>query len=788
MLYYILIAILAILPIFVMFKASIKGFKDSPKRYLIAKENANHERHIKKTKKERAELKVEQLAEATKEVEQSEENEASEENDSIEPTESIEEAEQFEENASIEVVEQLEALESKEQEEIKEIDEIEEIKTEVYKPKKSFWQIVFFPLIYLFKGIFFVFGLLLKPFVLLYEKLSGKKKEKIPAYLFVLPWIIGFLVFGAFPIVYSLFLSFNKVTITASGIVTKWSGLANYRTAFTTNRVMISELINFLKTKLVMVFVINVFAVMFAVLLNSKIKLRGFFRTIFFLPVVIVSGPVMAELVDKNIITMSTLADFKIINIISSTFGATMGKFIADTFSNLIYMFWFSGVQLIVYLTVLQRMDESMYEASEMDGASVWEQFWKITLPSLKVPIFINLVYTLILLATFDDNGVIKTIKDAMGATDLGYGFATSLAWLYFLALALIIAVLGALFFLRFKRRHKYHPYIEGSTKVTKRYDIQPSIFNQTAGGKRFKKIILGRNLSDGLLFTIGKYILLIVMSFAFLYPFIHILLKSIQTPEDILNPTVGLLPTKLYFNNYTKAFKTLGFFKALKESAYYALIPSIFQVIATGLTGYGLAKYKFKGKKIIFAIVIASFIIPPQILMIPTYIMYSKMSLLGSVMTFALPAAFAQGIKNSIFILLFYQSFSMLPKELDEAAKIDGAGHFKIFYQVAIPLSVPIIIVVFIFSFVWYWNETYLTSLYIPNASTLPMQLSRFASSFKSIYQGVGQSSSAYTDQLNDAIYMSGILISIIPLLIVYFILQRWFVKGIDQTGMGGR
>ena len=467
-----------------------------------------------------------------------------------------------------------------------ETEKTDEVKEERYKPKKSFWQIILFPFIYLFKSLFFVIGLIFKPLLLLYNLLPGRLKEKVPAYLFMLPWIIGFLVFGAFPILYSLFLSFNKVTITASGIVTKWSGFANYQTAFTTNRTMIKELLGFLKSKLVMVFVINVFALMFAVVLNSKIRLRGFFRTIFFLPVVIVSGPVMAELVDKNIITMSTLADFKIINVIASTFGQTLAKFIADTFANLIYMFWFSGVQLIVYLTVLQRMDESMYEASEMDGASVWEQFWKITLPSLKVPIFINLIYTLILLATFDDNGVIKTITDAMSATDLGYGFASSLAWLYFIVLALIIVLVADIFFLRFKRRHKYHPYIEGSTKVTKRYELQPSIFNRTKGGKRFKKIILGRNLSDGMLFTIGKYLLLIVMSFAFLYPFIHILLKSIQTPEDILNPTVGLLPTKLYFNNYTKAFKTLGFWKALGQSVYYAIIPAALQVISTGLTG----------------------------------------------------------------------------------------------------------------------------------------------------------------------------------------------------------
>jgi len=620
------------------------------------------------------------------------------------------------------------------------------------------------------------------------KRLSNTKKDSITGIIFISFWIIGILVFGAFPILYSLFLSFNNVTITAHGIQTTWAGFANYIKAFTTNRTMITKLLEFLKSNLIMVFVINVFAVIFAVLLNSNIKGRGIFRTIFFLPVVIVSGPVMAELVDKNIITMTTISDFKVINLISSTLGPTVGNFISNTFSNLIYMFWFSGVQLIVYLTVLQRMDESMYEAAQMDGASVWEQFWKITLPGLKIPIFINLVYTLILLATFDNNGVITEIKTAMNSTDLGYGYASALAWIYFIVLALIIAIIAMIFFLRFKPKHKYHPYIEGATKVTKRYDLQPTFLNTNPKGKRLKKILLGRNLSDGLLFTIGKYVLLLVMSFAFLYPFIYLLLKSIQSPQDVLNPSVGLLPTKLYLTNYAKAFKTLGFGKSLGQSVYYSIIPAILQVISCGLTGYGLAKFKFFGKKVVFAIIIATFVIPPQILMIPTYIMYSKIGILGSVLTFALPATFAQGLKNAIFILLFYQSFSMLPKELDEAAKIDGASRFKIFYKVAIPLSVPIIIVVFIFSFVWYWNETYLTSLYIRDASTLPLQLSRFASSYRNIYQSAGQSASAYTDQLNDAIYMAGTLISIVPLLVVYFILQRWFVKGIDQTGMGGR
>lgn len=621
------------------------------------------------------------------------------------------------------------------------------------------------------------------------KKLTNAQKDAIAGYIFIGLWIIGFLVFGLYPIIYSLFLSFNKVIPSSDGIEATWIGIENYRVAFTTDRTMLDALISFLKDDLVMVFVINVFAVIFAVLLSGNIKGKGFFRTVFFLPVVIISGSVMGQLVDKNIIVMNTLQNFSIIEMIGSTLGAEVQEFIVKIFKDLFYMFWFSGVQLIVYMTTLQKMDKSMYEASQMDGASVWEQFWKITLPALKTAIFINLVYTLILLATFDNNGVILTIKDVMFDTQpqRGFGFASALAWLYFIVLVLIIAILFLIFFGVPSKKKIRHGYSEVSYRPKTRYELQPNFFNSTIKGKKIKKAILGSNLSDGILAKVFSYALLIVVSFAFLYPLLCMFLKSIQSPDDVLNPMVSLLPTGLYFDNYVKAFKVLGFWKALGQSFIYSVVPALLQVVSTGLVGYGLAKFKFKGKKIVFGLVIASFVIPPQILMIPTYVAYSKMNILGSILTFALPALFAQGLKHSIFILLFYSSFSVLPRELDEAAMLDGASRFKIFFKVAIPLSIPIIIVCFIFSFVWYWNETYLLALYVKGAQTLPMQLSSFASSFNSIYSSA-QTSSSYADKLNEAIYMAGTLISILPLLLVYFILQKWFVRGIDQTGLAGQ
>lgn len=622
------------------------------------------------------------------------------------------------------------------------------------------------------------------------SKLSNRTREILTGLLFISPWIVGFVVFGIFPILYSLFLSFNNVKITADGIETVFIGIQNYQTAFTSRPEMIEALMTFLKESLFMVFVINVFAILFAVILNGKIKGRGFFRTIFFLPVVVVSGPVMAELLDKQVITMPNIGSFQIVNILGATFGETLKNFIADTFSNLIYMFWFSGVQLIVYLTMLQKMDKSMYEAAEMDGASVWESFWKITLPALKPAILICVVYTTILLATFDNNAVIAVIKNVMFSPDpnLGFGYASSLAWIYFLVLALIVIIIALLLYGRFGNKEKRYVAGEAYVYNQTRYQAKTGFLYTNKKVKKIKKAVLGKNFSDGILAKIFVYTILGVMSFAFLYPFVYMLLKSIQSPDDVLNPAVGLLPTSFFVDNWAKAFKVLGFWKALGTSVLYAGVPTILQVVSCALVGYGLAKFKFPCKTLVFVLVIVSFIIPPQILMIPTYVMYTQMNLLGSILTFALPAALGQGLKSTIFIMLYYQFFAMLPRELDEAAEIDGAGKIKIFFKVAIPLSVPMFIVAFIFSFVWYWNETYLTALYMPKVQTLPMQLANFADSFRSAFGDAAQGGSSYQDSLNEAIYMAGTLISLVPLLLMYFILQKWFVEGIDKAGLTGQ
>lgn len=290
---------------------------------------------------------------------------------------------------------------------------------------------------------------------------------------------------------------------------------------------------------------------------------------------------------------------------------------------------------------------------------------------------------------------------------------------------------------------------------------------------------------TDGILMKILIYGLLIGIGYVYLYPILHLVIYSFKSLDDILNPLVNWIPTEFYLENYIKANKVLNFFPTLLETLYVTVLPALLQTVAAAVVGYGLARFDFRFKKLIFALVMITFIIPPQVTLIPRYIFFNQLDLLGSLNAFTLPAVTGQGINSAIFILIFYQFFRMTPKSLDEAAQIDGAGPLRIFFTVAIPMAVPAIIISFLFSFVWYWNETYLASIYFGNSlTTLPLELEKFVATYTKVYPAGADSAG---NQINEAIRMAGTLMTILPLLIVYFITQRWFVEGVDRSGITG-
>jgi multiple sugar transport system permease protein len=166
---------------------------------------------------------------------------------------------------------------------------------------------------------------------------------------------------------------------------------------------------------------------------------------------------------------------------------------------------------------------------------------------------------------------------------------------------------------------------------------------------------------------------------------------------------------------------------------------------------------------------------------MIPRYVLFFNIGILETIFSIIIPATFGQGVSSAIFVLIFYQFYLMVPKALDEAAQLDGATRWGIYTKVAIPLSLPSFLTAFLFSFVWYWNETYIARLFLGSGGeTLLIRLYNFVSAYNAVLGGG-------SNVANEAIRMAATLLIIAPLIVAYFILQRLFIEGIDRSGITG-
>ena len=301
----------------------------------------------------------------------------------------------------------------------------------------------------------------------------------------------------------------------------------------------------------------------------------------------------------------------------------------------------------------------------------------------------------------------------------------------------------------------------------------------------RLRRVLRGGNGRSGIFTYILIYTLLIGIGFVYVYPLIYMIANSLMTPADLVDPTVGWLPTEVYWGNFARAVQVLDYGKSLLTSVLASLIPAVLQTISTAFIAYGLARFAFPLKKLWFVFLVASFIIPVQVTLIPNYVWFKTHLLTGNLLSTMLPAIFGQGIKSPLFILIFYQFYISYPKALDEAAAIDGAGRFRTFVRIAIPMTASSVLVTFLFSFIWYWNETTRAGMFFEGKiQTLPLQLQNFVDSYSKLFP-VNEFSTV--NRLNESIRLAGTLLTIAPLLILYIILQRKFIEGIERTGMTG-
>jgi len=309
------------------------------------------------------------------------------------------------------------------------------------------------------------------------------------------------------------------------------------------------------------------------------------------------------------------------------------------------------------------------------------------------------------------------------------------------------------------------------------------------------RRVLLGRKGNDGLLFKIVLYILLTGISFIFLYPLLSMLSMSIMSLEDLIDTSISWIPRNFTILNYVNAFEWMNFFDAFMDSLKVSIYPTLATIVSSSLIGYGFGHYQFPGKKILMGIMLAMFLVPTVLTYIPTTVLYRDLTLFGidlklmdSIRAFWVPALFGNGIRQTIFILIFFQFFRIIPHELFEAAEMDGSGPIRTFITIAIPMAAPAFLICGLYSFVWYWNETSLARLYFGSVyTTLPMSLESYINMYRSMYAQGRVTLDTVNSVYNTGVQYAMTLISIAPLLLVYLFAQKWFVEGVDRSGIAG-
>lgn len=293
-------------------------------------------------------------------------------------------------------------------------------------------------------------------------KISYETKKKLYGYGFISVWLVGVIWLFISPMLTSIFWSFNKTSVvdaeiglkkgmTGAGIHTQWIGFDNYERAFTSDQDFVRFLVEALSDIGPKVILILIFSLFIAVILNQKFKGRTFARAVFFLPVLIATGPIISVINGEAVATQgvadaeqfsalfkTNLVDELLMFLGLNNISPQLTEFISTITSDIFNLVWNSGIQILIFLAALQNIPTPAKEAASIEGATAWEFFWKITLPYISPMILANMIYTVIDGFIDPQNPVMKHV--VLKARDWDYGYAASMAWIYFL---IVVAALG---------------------------------------------------------------------------------------------------------------------------------------------------------------------------------------------------------------------------------------------------------------------------------------------------------------------------------------------------------
>ncbi|MGN0507191.1 MAG: carbohydrate ABC transporter permease [Lachnospiraceae bacterium] len=316
---------------------------------------------------------------------------------------------------------------------------------------------------------------------------------------------------------------------------------------------------------------------------------------------------------------------------------------------------------------------------------------------------------------------------------------------------------------------------------------------NKASEGYLLKKV--AGNVS----YRIVRMLMLFGMCFLILQPIFNKISVSFMAEEDLYNAMIINVPEHFTAANYELAATFMGYGTALRNTFLISLTIAILQVAVCTLVGYGFARFEFPFKKFWFACVILIIVIPPQTISTPLYLHFrffdvfglieaikgESLNLRGSVLPYYLMSAGCMGLKNGLYIFMIRQFFRNQPKELEEAAYVDGCGTLRTFFSIMLPDAKPILTSCFLFAFVWQWTDSFYSRMFLGNTKLLSMQLSRIAAQLNAYIQTQLNDPAGASIGYTNCIISTGTLMVIVPLLVLYLFAQKGFVESLSSTGL---
>lgn len=270
---------------------------------------------------------------------------------------------------------------------------------------------------------------------------------------------------------------------------------------------------------------------------------------------------------------------------------------------------------------------------------------------------------------------------------------------------------------------------------------------------------------------AVGRHVILIAVSLLFVLPFYWMLTSALKDDTQILSSPITWWPDPIRWENIPQVLDYPGFpyLRMLWNSVFYSGMVTIGTVISSAAVGYGFAKLRFPGRNVLFIVTVATLMIPPLIIFIPTYVLFKVMGLIGSYAPLILP----QFLGSAFFIFLLRQFFMTIPTELSDAARVDGAGEFRIFWQIMLPMVKPALAVVAVFTWLGTWHDFFGPLIYLTEPESYPLSLGLFA------FQA--QRTTEW------ALMMGASALVTLPLIVLFAFTQRYFLRGIALTGIKG-